>query len=177
MWTSCMYICIPSFFDFLTIYITTEYWAGFPVLYNRFLLLIHFIHHISGVLEKEMATHSSVLAWRIPWTEKPGRLQSMGSHRVGHDWSNLVVSMVYICQSQSHSSSPHHSSPLVSIQLFSISVYSWTLITWIVKNKSLPKVMINYYIIYHLFYCNSMNYFYALYMICLLSSTLQSQRI
>ena len=36
-------------------------------------------------LEKEMATHSSVLAWRIPWTEKPGRLQSMGLHRVGHD--------------------------------------------------------------------------------------------
>ena len=36
-------------------------------------------------LEKEMATHSSVLAWRIPQTEKPGRLQSMGSHRVGHD--------------------------------------------------------------------------------------------
>ena len=36
-------------------------------------------------LEKEMATHSSVLAWRIPGTEKPGRLQSMGLHRVGHD--------------------------------------------------------------------------------------------
>ena len=36
-------------------------------------------------LEREMATHSSVLAWRIPWMEKPGRLQSMGSHRVGHD--------------------------------------------------------------------------------------------
>ena len=36
-------------------------------------------------LEKEMATHSSILAWRIPWTEKPGRLQSMGSQRVGHD--------------------------------------------------------------------------------------------
>ena len=36
-------------------------------------------------LEKEMATHSSVLAWRIPWMEKSGRLQSMGSHRVGHD--------------------------------------------------------------------------------------------
>ena len=36
-------------------------------------------------LEKEMATHSSVLAWRIPWTEKPGRLQSMGSRRVRHD--------------------------------------------------------------------------------------------
>ena len=36
-------------------------------------------------LEKEMATHSSVLAWRIPGTEEPGRLPSMGSHRVGHD--------------------------------------------------------------------------------------------
>ena len=37
-----------------------------------------------------MATRSSVLAWRIPWTEKPGRLQSMGSHRVGHDSSDLA---------------------------------------------------------------------------------------
>ena len=36
-------------------------------------------------LEKEMVTHSSILAWRIPWTEKPGRLQSTGSPRVGHD--------------------------------------------------------------------------------------------
>ena len=36
-------------------------------------------------LEKEMATHSSLLAWRIPWTEEPGGLQSMGSQRVGHD--------------------------------------------------------------------------------------------
>ena len=36
-------------------------------------------------LEKEMATHSSVFAWRIPWAEKPGSLQSMGSQRVGHD--------------------------------------------------------------------------------------------
>ena len=37
------------------------------------------------LLEKEMATHSSLLAWKIPWTEEPGGLQSMGSHRVGHD--------------------------------------------------------------------------------------------
>ena len=36
-------------------------------------------------LAKEMATHSGTLAWRIPWREKPGRLQSMGSQRVGHD--------------------------------------------------------------------------------------------
>ena len=37
-------------------------------------------------LEKEMATHSGTLVWKIPWTEKPGRLQPMGSQRVGHDW-------------------------------------------------------------------------------------------
>ena len=36
-------------------------------------------------LEKEIATHSSIFAWEIPWTEEPGRLQSMGSQRVGHD--------------------------------------------------------------------------------------------
>ena len=38
-----------------------------------------------NTLEKEMATHSSILAWRIPWIEEPGRLQSMQSQRVGHD--------------------------------------------------------------------------------------------
>ena len=42
------------------------------------------------VLEKEMATHSSVLAWRIPGTGEPGGLLSMGSHRVRHDWSDLA---------------------------------------------------------------------------------------
>ena len=36
-------------------------------------------------LEEEMATHSSILAWKIPWTEEPGRLRSVGSQRVGHD--------------------------------------------------------------------------------------------
>ena len=41
-------------------------------------------------LEKEMATHSSILAWRIPWTEEPGGLQSTGSQRVGHDWATSL---------------------------------------------------------------------------------------
>ena len=51
-------------------------------------------------LEKEMATHSSVLAWRIPGTEEPGGLLSMGLHRVRHDWSDLAaatVPFVYFC--------------------------------------------------------------------------------
>ena len=47
-------------------------------------------------LEKEMATHSRVLAWRIPGTEEPGGLPSMGSHRVGHDWSNLASAAISI---------------------------------------------------------------------------------
>ena len=42
-------------------------------------------------LEKGMATHSSILPWRIPWTEEPGGLQSMGSQRVGHDWTTNVT--------------------------------------------------------------------------------------
>ena len=49
-----------------------------------------FTFHVHA-LEKEMATHSSVLAWRIPGTGEPGGLPSMGSHRVGHDWSDAAA--------------------------------------------------------------------------------------
>ena len=48
-------------------------------------------------LEKEMAVHSSSIDWKIPWTEEAGRLQSMESQRVGHDWAtslNLVLSQI-----------------------------------------------------------------------------------
>ena len=47
-------------------------------------------------LEKEVAIHSSVLAWRIPGTGELGRLPSMGSHRVGHDWSNLAAAAAWL---------------------------------------------------------------------------------
>ena len=53
---------------------------------NDFPFTFHF-----HALEKEMATHSSVLAWRIPGTGEPGGLPSMRSHRVGHDWSDLAA--------------------------------------------------------------------------------------
>ena len=53
---------------------------------SNFTFTFHF-----HALEKEMATHSSVLAWRTPGTEEPGELLSMGSHRVGHDWSDLAA--------------------------------------------------------------------------------------
>ena len=51
---------------------------------------LHFTFHFHA-LEKEMATHSSVLAWRIPGTGEPGGLPSLGSHRVGHDWSDSAA--------------------------------------------------------------------------------------
>ena len=49
-------------------------------------------------LEKEMATHSSTLAWRIPWTEEPGGLQSTGSQRVGHDWATSLTHSFLNCE-------------------------------------------------------------------------------
>ena len=45
---------------------------------------------VAGSVPGGMATHSSILAWRISWTENPGRLPSIGSHRVGHDWNDLA---------------------------------------------------------------------------------------
>ena len=58
---------------------------------SDFTLTFHF-----HALEKEMATHSSVLAWRIPGTGEPGGLPSMGSHRVGHDWSDSSSSWLFM---------------------------------------------------------------------------------
>ena len=60
----------------------TKSWARL----SNFPFTFHF-----HALEKEIATHSSVLAWRIPGTVEPGGLPSMGSHRVGHNWSDLAA--------------------------------------------------------------------------------------
>ena len=46
--------------------------------------------------EKEMATHSSILAWKVPWTEEPGRIQSMGSQRVRHDWATSLHPLLIV---------------------------------------------------------------------------------
>ena len=58
---------------------------------SNFTFTFHF-----HALEKEMATHSSVLAWRIPGTGEPGGLPSMGLHRVGHDWSDLAAAAEWL---------------------------------------------------------------------------------
>ena len=54
--------------------------------------------HSSILPEKAMAPHSSTLAWKIPWTEEPGGLQSMGSQRVRHDWRDLAAAAASILQ-------------------------------------------------------------------------------
>ena len=66
--------------------------AGSRTQLSDFTFTFHF-----HALEKEMATHSSVLAWRIPGTGEPGGLPSMGSHRVGHDWSDLAAAWSCLC--------------------------------------------------------------------------------
>ena len=98
-------------------------------------------------LEKEMATHSSVLAWRIPGTGEPGGLLSMGSHRVGHDWRDLAAAaaaevglwdhshffqhyffFVLFPSSDFHHSVFHliYSTALIILPLITSSVFFWT---------------------------------------------------
>ena len=63
-------------------------------------------------LEKEIASHSSILTWEIPWTEEPGGLQAMGSHRVGHNlmtkWRRQLLSSVVIVSTVQQSESAMH---------------------------------------------------------------------
>ena len=81
--TPLQYFCLENPMD------GGPWWAavhGVARVWHDFTFTFHF-----HALEKEMATHSSVLAWRIPGMGKPGGLPSMRSHRVGHDWSDLAV--------------------------------------------------------------------------------------
>ena len=71
------------------------WWAAVHGITKSRTWLNDFTFHFHA-LEKEMATHSSVLAWRIPGAGEPGGLPSMGSHRVGHGWSNLAAAAAYL---------------------------------------------------------------------------------
>ena len=65
---------------------------------NSFFILFNFGNSIELVAdgEKAMATHSSTLAWKIPWAEEPGGLQSMGSRRVAHDWATSLSLLTFM---------------------------------------------------------------------------------
>ena len=80
---------------------------------SNFTFTFHF-----PALEKAMATHSSVLAWRIPGTGEPGGLPSIGPHRVGHNWSNLAAAAA--------ACNPHvYTSLQVNMKLLEIPFISW----------------------------------------------------
>ena len=77
-------------------------------------------------LEKGMATHSSILAWRIPWTEEPGGLQSLGSKRVGHNWATDTFTLKITSKCfQSLSFLPFRKKNLVFASIF---LLSWSLL-------------------------------------------------
>ena len=75
-------------------------------------------------MEKEMATHSSILAWRIPGTEEPGGLPFLGSHRVRHDWSNLAAAAVYLDNGILFSNQKEHTSAMWN-NMMSCTSYKW----------------------------------------------------
>ena len=105
-------------------------------------------------LEKEMAIHSSALAWKIPWTEEPDRLQSMESQRVGHDWATSFTHwqdcMVYTKESFSkgHYRSHTCTSFLIKIPMslyYKRSQLDWVLGYWgeFVRSKEEKKIILS----------------------------------
>jgi len=93
--TLLQYSCLENPMDGGAWWATVHWVSKSRIQLSDFTFTFHF-----HALEKEMATHSSVLAWRIPGTGEPSGLPSMGSHRVGHDWSDLAAaaaaSTVYV---------------------------------------------------------------------------------
>ena len=87
-------------------------------------------------LEKGMATHSSVLAWRIPGTGEPGGLTSMGSHRVGHDWSDLAAAAAVF-----HTTFFKSIYPPLDIWIAYTSWLLWTVLLWIWVSKYLIEAL------------------------------------
>ena len=69
-------------------------------------------------LEKGMATHSNILAWRIPWTEKPHRLQSMGLHRVKHDYATNIYLLTFAIYNITLDSMPGSLSSWMNVNVF-----------------------------------------------------------
>ena len=76
-------------------------------------------------LEKAMATHSSVLAWRIPGMGEPGGLPSMGSHRVGHNWSNLAAAAPWSLKTAEVQVHPHSAGGIRVLSAPSIQASWW----------------------------------------------------
>ena len=88
--TPLQYSCLENPMDGRAWWVAVHGVAKTQTRLSGFTFTFHF-----HALEKKMATHSSVLAWRIPGTGEPDGLPSMWSHRVGHDWSDLAAAAMY----------------------------------------------------------------------------------
>ena len=82
-------VCCFKFWSYVHLHQRKSHWWWFFSEDSCIVIQISF-QCLMLLMEKAMAPHSSTLAWRIPWTELPGRLQSMGSLRVGHDWATSL---------------------------------------------------------------------------------------
>ena len=91
-WTEDPSIGCESALDMLLIGFMHPYLPLDPQIYRVFLPSSAFVH----LTEKAMAPYSSTLAWKIPWTEEPGRLKSMGSLRVRHDWATSLSRFTFM---------------------------------------------------------------------------------
>ena len=97
-------------------------------------------------LEMEMATHSSLLAWKMPWTEEPDGLQSMGSQRVGCDLVTkqqhyVIYLHIYVCTWYTHI---HNTSSPTSHTHIPATIYVYLSIYWIIQVYSIPPILTQY---------------------------------
>ena len=104
------------------------WWAAVHRVTKSRTWLSDFTFHFHA-LEKELATHSSVLAWRIPGTGEPGGLPSMGLHRVGHDWSDLAAAATPLYRAIEQSATIYQASFIikcwVSHVIYRILYWEW----------------------------------------------------
>ena len=86
-----MWTILKAFIEFYYNIASVLCFLIFNLFFNsRIIALQNFVGFYQTSMEKALATHSSTLAWKIPWTEEPGGLQSMGSLRVTHDWATSL---------------------------------------------------------------------------------------
>ena len=95
----CFHLFFLPFFPHLNVLCLSPLWASsagfiFPSLVSENCICFNTMPVIH--LQKAMASHSSTLAWKIPWLKKPGRLQSMGLRRVGHDWATSLSLFIFM---------------------------------------------------------------------------------
>ena len=94
-WMYVQYVCMCLYMHLLGASQVAQWVKNPPVVWKTQEMWVQSLGQEDS-LEEGMATHSSILAWRIPWTKEPGGLQSIGSQRVGYNWSHRTCSHTYI---------------------------------------------------------------------------------